>query len=310
MTNLAEKSVAIIIPCFNENRTVIRFLNILEESIGCSEYIFKVIIVDDCSTDNTLDLLKNFSFQSSNLEIILLTLRINMGHQGAIYQGMLFAESLNTDKFIVMDADGEDDPTAIHDLLGLKNKDIVHVIRRRRSVGIIFKILYYVYKVIFRLITGKSMNFGNYCLISRKVLENILQTSFIHFAAHLLKQKVNSAHIVIDRKKRLEGKSKMNLSSLIYHAMGSLVEFAEDLLMIFLKLFIIIGIVFFGLIGFVLYQKLFTDKAIIGWASTLSTSLFNTAIICLGFFVIGVLLLNIQLKKDSANRKAIYRRIK
>ncbi len=305
-----DTAVAVIMPCFNENRTVIEFLESLDASLTGADYHFKIIVVDDASVDNTLELLKAYRFHADNLELIVLTLRFNLGHQGAIYQGLLFAETLQVNRFIVMDSDGEDDPDAIPALLERTEADIVHVVRGRRSEGLLFRLLYGVYKILFRIITGKTMNFGNYCMINRKVLEVLLHTSFIHFPAHLLKQRVKRSSIVVDRKQRLHGKSKMNLSGLVYHAVRSLVEFAEDLLMVFLKLFILIAIAISGVLGYVLYQKLFTDKAILGWASTLTTGLFNTAIICLGFFVIGVLLLNILSKRNGHDSKALYKKVR
>ena len=43
--------------------------------------------------------------------------------------------------------------------------------------------------------------------------------------------------------------------------------------------------------GYILYQKLFTDNAILGWASTIILGLFNGALIALSTFVIGTQLL-------------------
>ena len=142
-------------------------------------------------------------------------------------------------------------------------------------------------------------------MINKKVLEVSCYTSFIHFAAHLSKQKVKSTSIVYNRLKRIDGKSKMNLTSLIHHAFKSFVEYSEELLMVFLKIFVFIILLFFGLLGVVLYKKLFTDEAILGWASTMTISLFNTALVCVGFFVIGILLLNMISRKNQ-NRKELF----
>ncbi|MDB5264107.1 MAG: family 2 glycosyl transferase, partial [Adhaeribacter sp.] len=120
-------------------------------------------------------------------------------------------------------------------------------------------------------------------------------------AAYLSKQRVETKKLVYNRRKRLDGSSKMNLTSLVHHAFKSFVEYAEDFLMMFLKLFILITIAIMGLIGVVLYKKFISHQAVLGWASTLSVSLFNTALICLGFFIIGILLLNISTKNRTSN---------
>ncbi len=148
------------------------------------------------------------------------------------------------------------------------------------------------------------MNFGNYCMISRKVITAVVSNHYIHFAANLSKLKVCSSRIVFDRRKRLGGTSKMNLNSLFQHAFKSFVEYAEDCLMIFLKLSLFFALSALGFISFILYRKLFTDKAILGWASTLTSSFFNAFLICIGFFVIGIILLNISKKGENQQQGA------
>ncbi|WPP49603.1 glycosyltransferase [Catalinimonas niigatensis] len=304
-----ENHYAIVTPCYNENETIIKFLLSLEDTLRNIPYHFTVVVVNDCSTDHTLDLLSKFRFKANNLKLDLLSLRVNLGHQGAIHQGLLYAKGLNVDKFIVMDSDGEDDPHAILNLLVHQEADIVHVVRGKRNERIFFRIAYFFYKLLFRAITKKDMNFGNFCMINRRVLNAATHTSFIHFAAFLSKVRGNHAYITCDRQKRIGGESKMKTSSLIYHAFKSLTEYAEDLLMLFLKLFIFLATCFVGLIGYIFYQKFFTDDAILGWASTMSVGLFNTALIAIGFYVIGIILLNISHYRNISSREPLYERI-
>jgi glycosyltransferase involved in cell wall biosynthesis len=306
---MTHSNVTIITPCFNENSTLIAFLKELDQVLNTLPYFFTVIVIDDASTDNTLNLLKAYTMASTNTELKILTLRYNQGHQGAIYQGILYALHLDCDKFIIMDSDGEDDPEAIKELVTYNNYDIINVVRGRRKESFSFKLAYYIYRFIFRIVTGRVMNFGNFCMINKRVITTSSYTAFVHFAAHLSKQRVRSKQITYDRRKRIDGKSKMNTTSLVHHAFKSFVEYAEDLLMIFLKMFAGIALVFFLLILFVLYKKLFTNDAIMGWASTLSVGLFNTGIMCLGFFVLGILLLNIMSKRYRNMNEPLYKEV-
>lgn len=304
-----KESIAIIAPCFNENQTVIRFLNQLEETLARLPYHFTVVVVDDCSTDNTLELLSGFTFCAENLSLDVLSLAFNLGHQGAIYQGLLYSQVLSAERFVVMDSDGEDDPRAIVELVMNDTADIVHVVRGKRSEGLFFQVAYYFYQVLFWMITRQHINFGNYCVINRRVLNSTLHTSFIHFAAYLSKLKVKHAYVTYDRQKRLGGRSKMRIDSLIAHAFKSLTEHAESLLLVFLKVFIMLATSFLGLILYILYQKLFTDNAVLGWASTISVGLFHTALIAIGFYVMGILLLNIAHHQNQSYEKSIFQRI-
>jgi len=302
---MIEEKVVIITPCFNENSTVIAFLKNVENVLTLLPQSFEIVVIDDCSTDHTLSLLTNLRFKAANIKLTILELKFNVGHQAAIYQGLLYARQLDSDKFIIMDSDGEDNPEAIARLVEINNYDIVNVARGRRKESLSFQVSYYIYRFIFKMITGKIMNFGNYCMINKKVLETSCYLSFIHFAAHLSKLKASSTSIVYNRLKRIDGRSKMNSTSLIHHAFKSFVEYAEELLMVFLRIFTMVTLMFMVLMGVVLYKKLFTNDAIMGWASTMTVSLFTAALICLGFFVIGILLLNMIARKNKG-KKEIY----
>lgn len=304
------QKVAIITPCYNENRVIIEFLRRIEDAVKYLGVATNVIVVNDGSTDDTLDLLNNFTFQSDLVELTVLNLKFNLGHQRAIYQGLIYAKGLEVDRFIIMDSDGEDDPKAIGDLLNYSEYDLVQVARGKRKESVAFKVSYFFYKILFRFVTGKEMKFGNYCMINRSLLEKTLHSSFIHLAAFLHKQNVKKTHFVFDREKRIEGKSKMKFNSLVYYAFSSLTEYAEDMLMFFLKFFVIIMMFFCGSIMYILYHKLVTHKALLGWSSVLSISLLNTALITVGIFILGFLVLSYRYKQNDAFKQNHYEVIK
>ncbi|RLD23573.1 MAG: hypothetical protein DRI54_07160 [Bacteroidetes bacterium] len=297
----------IISPCFNENETVIKFLESVDQVIKNIDSSFLIIIVNDASTDNTLELLKNFKSTAENSNLTILDLEYNVGHQDAIYQGLRYASGLDFNYAIVMDSDGEDDPDIISDLVKIENKDIIHVARKGRKEGILFKTLYYFYRALFYSFTGKKLNFGNYSLISKKVVNAIAKTSFIQYPAHLLKFKIpNRLIIYADRNKRYAGRSKMKISSLLHHAFKSFVEFSENILMVFLRIFVLVSVVLVGFLIYIFYSKYIALTAIPGWASTLSIGLVNTALICFGFFVLGIMQLNYNNRNNFQSNNSIF----
>jgi glycosyltransferase involved in cell wall biosynthesis len=298
--------ITIITPCYNENITVIKFLEMLEGVLAPLTRPFRIIVVNDCSTDNTLQLLQAYAVQAPNVMLKILNLRFNVGHQAAIYQGMLYAATTDAEQFIIMDADGEDAPSAIPELITHTGTDIVHVVRGKRQESTLFKVSYGIYKVIFKTVTGKRMNFGNYCMISRKILESAIYHTFTHFAAFLSKQRGTREQIIVAREKRLDGVSKMSFKGLLSHAFKSFVEYGEDMLLIFLKSFIVIMILFILAISNVIYQKFVANTAILGWASVVAIGLLNMAIISIGFFVLGILLLNLSNQKNPNLKLPLY----
>ena len=299
MTN--SKPIVILAPCYNEELNIISFLNSIEQICGPLEKQFEVVIVNDSSTDQTSMLLDKFSYTSTNLALTVLELDFNMGHQEAIFQGLLYAKTTDANKFIVLDSDGQDNVELIPLMIAKKNCDVVHITRKKRKESFLFKLGYAVYKGIFKIITGESIHFGNFCLINRTILHRATISGFVHFPAFVSKFAKRRKYINADRQKREHGKSKMRLVDLLNHAIKSFIEYAERLLMVCLWIFIflVIGFTFFA--GYILYEKLFTDRAILGWASTITLGLFNGALIALSAFVIGT-----QLLKNSYGRNTAF----
>ena len=303
---MSEENIFIIIPCFNEGQTTIKLIHEIENILQARNEKITLVIVDDCSTDDTLSQLMSIRL-SENLNLKVLTLQFNLGHQGAIAQGLLFANANKASHAIVMDGDGEDDPHAIPELLSLRKNDIVHVIRGKRSEKLFFRLSYSFYKVIFSFLTNKKMNFGNYCLVSDKVIAVTASRTFIHLAAFLSKLQFKSVAITYDRRQRLGGNSKMNLTSLVHHAFRSFIEYAQSLLMIFLKLFVILFILLIITIAYIVYLKIFTHYPILGWSSTFGIGVLTSALVCMGFFVTGVLLLNLSQHRMNQPPDPVYK---
>lgn len=86
-----------IAPCFNEEQSITIFLKKLEQTLAALPHTFVVIVVDDGSVDSSLKLLSDFRFSAPNLRLQVLKLKFNVGHQMAIYQGLLYVSKPETD---------------------------------------------------------------------------------------------------------------------------------------------------------------------------------------------------------------------
>ena len=305
------EKVKIIAPCFNEEAIISEFLDSLEVNLSSLPGDFEVIIVNDASYDNTMTLLKNHNFSKKEIQLTILDLEFNVGHQKAILQGMLYAHTTDPacDCFVIMDSDGQDDPAYIKELLQVKDSDVVHVKRGRRQENITFKFFYFLYQMVFLFITGKKMDFGNFSRINQKVVRSGLHHGFIHYPSFLSKQKLRFGSIKVDRLKRLGGASKMNFFSLLQHALRSFIEYAEELLMMSMRFFIFLSIVLVLFGSNVLYKKIFTDQAIAGWASTILVGLFNGIIVLISTFFIGALLLKIVSRDKNYRPTQLYKKV-
>ena len=299
---------AIIAPCYNEEETVREFLDQLGAVLSALPHRFSVLVVDDGSGDKTADILNDYAFTQDNIVLNVIRLEYNSGHQRAIAQGLKHALKMDALGYIVMDSDGEDNPEAIKDLVALENFDIVFVTRGRRHESLKFKISYFLYRLLFRTVTSRKINFGNYSMISRKVLETVSRRSFSHYPAFLSKQRYEQHSIQYDRNPRIAGRSRMSFHSLVFHGLNGLIEYSEELLGFLIKVYIatILGLLALG--GVVLYKKFISHEAILGWTSTLGISLFNASLIIISSILISLLV--ISNKRQTSDGRDIYKVIK
>ena len=96
--------VSVVIPTYNEGENIEALLRILTVDFKFNE----IIIVDDGSTDGTIDIIKKFKL--SNPNIILIERGIKKGLGSALREGFLFSKS---DYIVTMDADLSHNPYEI-----------------------------------------------------------------------------------------------------------------------------------------------------------------------------------------------------
>lgn len=297
-----KNEIAILLPCYNEQDIIQEFLDELVLTLKLINQGVSIILVNDSSSDNTIEKILEFksSHNCTDLDIRILNLEYNVGHQKAIKVGLKYLEDQNYKKVVIMDSDGEDDPSAIQELVKFNDFDIIHVARGKRKEKFSFVAYYRLYKLLFYFITNTWLDFGNYCMINKKALAIINKSSFVNFPAFLSRLKLKKKKIRYDRRNRIGGNSKMRWKGLVYHGIFSYVEYAEDLLFIFIRLFISSTIILFFIIFVLIYLRFYTDFNVPGWTSIMILSLLNLSVLSIGFFVLGVILLKIGKTNENS----------
>jgi glycosyltransferase involved in cell wall biosynthesis len=292
----------IILPFYNEENLIYEFIQLLIKNLDNLNENFILLFINDGSSDSSLQVIKTYKTTKKNIQISILDLKNNYGQQNAIKTGLKYIKknlTLGLNGVITMDTDGEDNPEAIKEIIKLKSFEIIFISRGKRQESFTFKIGYFIYKIIFKLITGKKINFGNYSLINPTVLQRISDENFYHYSAFLSKQKYKIEKIKYDRNKRIFGNSKMGYKNLIIHALKSLIEYFEELIIFQIKVFILITIIFISALSYILYAKFISNNAIIGWSSNILIGLINGMLIMFSSIIISTLLLIIRKTQDN-----------
>jgi glycosyltransferase involved in cell wall biosynthesis len=305
-----EKKIYCLTPVFNDWESLHVLITQMEKiQVNNSNINFSIIVVNDGSTEeNKIELKNNF------IDTTILNLKVNIGHQRAIAVGLqyIYNEKDDYDYVVVMDSDGEDKPEDIILLLEKATKEdskkIIFAQRKKRQESILFKTGYFFYKYLFYFLTGQKINFGNFSVIPKKLLGKVVHQNNIwnHYSGGIIQSKIPFDKVLLDRGKRYHGVSKMNFNNLIIHGLSSIAVYFDFLSLRILRYSLYgIGLCFISVM-YIFYQKMFTNNAIPGWASSLIL-IISGIILQLFSVTLIVLLLQLSSRKNiNAPNPKIY----
>ena len=166
------KKLSFIIPCYNEEKVINhlyeRLLNITEK---IPDYNCEFIFINDGSSDRTVDIIKSLAL--NNESVSFYSFSRNFGHQAAVSCGI---EHCDSDLAVIIDADLQDPPEIIPNMIALYEKTKAPVIygkRTARKGENVFKKItaYFFYRIINLLSDVKfPVDTGDFRLIDKKVI--------------------------------------------------------------------------------------------------------------------------------------------
>jgi glycosyltransferase involved in cell wall biosynthesis len=279
--------VVILMPLRDDWTSAAELIRQIDKSICSLAPHVDVVLVDDgsilkCEPSDFPSIL--FAVRS----IRVLRLRRNLGHQRAIAIGLAHIEkNIGCDAVLVMDADGEDTPEGVLQLLEAYSDsggtEAIFAQRSRRSESLVFRSFYLFYKVLHRCLTGVSVRVGNFSILPSQYLGTLSAMSELwnHYAAAVFRSELPFTSIPIPRGYRIAGTSRMNFVGLVTHGLGAISVFG-DVVGVRLLIGSVVGsfLAFLG-IAVVVITRLFTNQAIPGWATYASGTLAVILIQCI-----------------------------
>ena len=227
------KKFIILIPLFNDWKSVTKLLNEIDFQTSSWDAIVSVVIVNDASTEDRQGL--EFNFKKIKF-VKILNMKKNKVHQRCIAAGLKdICNNEDFDRVIVMDADGEDRPEEINDFLRASKENPNVTItgdRFKRSEGIIFKTLYEIHKVLTFIFTGKLVKFGNFTCLPKKHVLQLIEKSYLWntYSSSVLRTINDRLSISSTRGKRYVLPSKMNFFGLFFHSLTIISVFRKEVI--------------------------------------------------------------------------------
>jgi glycosyltransferase involved in cell wall biosynthesis len=266
----AAKQLSVVVPCFNEAQGLAelhrRVTAVCHEVAGDD---YEILLVNDGSSDDTWKMMAALTMRDPH--VVAINLTRNYGHQVALTAGL---DHCCGRRILVIDADLQDPPELLPQMMSLMNEgaDVVYGQRRSRSGESGFKIAIsaFYYRLLKSLVQiDIPLDTGDFRLISRRVVEILKsmpeQTRFIRGMVSWMGLK--QVPLIYDRDARFAGETGYPLRKLIALGLDGITGFSVVPLRLASYCGLVTGLIGLGMLLYTLGGWLF-GHAPVGWAST------------------------------------------
>lgn len=170
-------TLSIVVPAYNEGATIHHILDQLRavELLGGIEK--EVIVVNDCSTDNTEEAIEKYRQEHQDFPIVYMKHKVNRGKGAALHTGIARASGEYT---IIQDADLEYDPKEFNILLAPAVKGVADVVYGSRFMGgNAHRILFFWHSIGNKFLTFLSNMFTNLNLTDMETCYKLFRTDIL-----------------------------------------------------------------------------------------------------------------------------------
>lgn len=281
------KKVTVLVPCYNEEASLPLFYDSICVTMdGHPQYEWELLLVNDGSRDNTLQIMRNLRSRDGRVSYI--DLSRNFGKERAMLSGFDYATG---DCMIIMDADLQDPPELIPQMLRYWEEGYEDVYAKRRDRGkesILRKSFSLAYYRILQKTTKIEVlqNVGDFRLLDRCCIDALkqLRESERYTKGMFCWIGFRKKEILFDRGDRVAGKSSWNFFSLFALAVEGITSFSIAPLRLATIVGILVSIAAFVYMIFIFIKTLIYGDPVQGFPTIMIVMLFlgGVQLCCLG----------------------------
>ncbi len=243
------KLLSIVAPFYNESEVIGLFYHALRPVLGSLRDLdVELVLVDDGSTDDTLDQLNQIAERDSAVRVY--SLSRNFGHQIALTAGL---DAAVGDAVIMMDSDLQHPPTLIPELVRRwrEGHDVVSAIRQSTADASWFKgVTSGGFYTLLNALSSTKVPQGaaDYCLLSRRVVKSLHDMPERHrFLRGLVSWAgFSRAMVPYEAPKRAAGHTKYSLVKMVSLSLDAVFSFSAEPLRLALR--VGLGVTFLGFV--------------------------------------------------------------
>lgn len=284
------KKVSVLIPCFNEAQTLPALYEELKKLADTqTAYDWELMFVDDGSVDATLDVLKQLHIKDER--VCVLSLSRNFGKENALLAGI---DNVSGDCVVVMDADLQDPPSLVPEMLTYWEDGYQDVYAKRRDRGRepwirkMFSLLFYrimAHATRFELL----QNVGDFRLLDRQCIDAMrcLRETERYNKGLFCWIGFKKKEVLFDRGNRSEGESRWSFWSLLNLAIDGITSFTTAPLRFATIIGAIIALGAFCFLVFYISKTLIFGDPVQGFTTLVSVVLFLGGVQLLSIGILG-----------------------
>jgi glycosyltransferase involved in cell wall biosynthesis len=290
---MSRPTLSLVIPIYNEELVIPELDRRLKAVLaGWADLVesWEVVFINDGSKDDSLNQLRLMAAGEPRYKV--LSFARNFGHQMAITAGMDRAEG---DAVVVMDADLQDPPEVVREMINLwrQGYDVVYGVRRKRAGETIFKKLTAAafYRLLRAMLGGISIpvDAGDFRLLSRPVVMAMRALKerhrFVRGMVAWVGFRQTAAYY--DREARFAGETKYPLSKMLRFAIDGITSFSTVPLRFATWLGVLAGLSAVVIALWAIYIKLFVTGVVQGWTTIMILVALGTSAQLLMIGVLG-----------------------
>ena len=285
------KKLAVIVPCYNEQEVIKesyrRTKAVLEKLPNPTEIIY----INDGSFDQTRALLDEIAANDPTVKVIHFSR--NFGHQPAVTAGINHCDA---DLAVIIDADMQDPPELIPDLVEMQEKEhanVVYCVRKSREGESFFKL--FTSKAFYRMLNYMSevrfpLDTGDFRLVDRKIMNefNRFKERGKYIRGLISWVGFNQVPFYYEREARIAGVTKYPVSKMLKFASTAMLYFSVKPLRLAISMgfiSVLVGIVL--AVWFTLGKIYGFSNAEVGWTSIMTSIIFFGGVQLLTVGVLG-----------------------
>lgn len=281
--------ISYVIPCYRSEKTLETVVNEIKVKMASlCQYEYEIILINDCSPDNTFDVISRLC--AANKNIIGLDHAKNFGQHAALMAGFHFSSG---DIVVCLDDDGQTPADEVDKLLAKieEGYDVVYAEYENKKHSPFRNIGSNINRKMTEVMLGKpkELYISSYFAAKRFVIDEMIkyQNAYPYVIGLVLRTTKNICNVNVTHRERMEGTSGYSFKKLVALWINGFTSFSVIPLRIASYGGIFVAILGFLYAIYTIITKIIDPNRIIGWSSTISILLILGGLILLVLGMIG-----------------------